>query len=248
MLNQLIQEETKQQETLVHVIYILHITRYAAQVNRQKLNEIIDALQRSNKDLNRLFNITEVLAQCIRYQEMYIYMHTILAYCRDSITYMRQVAIPIMDYVDATTPNLLSPDILPVEDQRNMLRHIESELPSTMHLPISSDDALHFYQCLHKHVLITGQFLLLINVAIQNREQHPHIYEVRSLRISHGNLSSQHKLNHMYIGVTYDETKAVVIMDQQYHSLPACKQTVLQNKCTIPAPLKPTNIYNSPIC
>ena len=45
-VNQLIQEQTKQQKTLVHVKSILNITLYAAQVNRQKLNEMIDALQR----------------------------------------------------------------------------------------------------------------------------------------------------------------------------------------------------------
>ena len=61
--------------------------------------------------LDGLFNITEVLAQCIRYQEMYIYMCTILAYLRDSLTYMRQVAIHTMDYVDVATTNILSPDI-----------------------------------------------------------------------------------------------------------------------------------------
>ena len=82
--NQLIQAQTKQLKTLVYVISILNITRYAAQVNRWKLNEIIDALQRSNADLNKLFNITEVLTQCIRYQQMYIYMCTILAYLIDT--------------------------------------------------------------------------------------------------------------------------------------------------------------------
>ena len=143
--NQLIQAQRKQQETLVHVISILNFTIYATQVNRQKLNEIMDALQESNEDLDRLFNITEVLTQCIRYQQMFIYMHTILAYLRDSLTYMRQVPIHMMDYVDAATSNVLSPDILPVEDLRNMLRHIESELLSTMHPPISSDNTLHFY-------------------------------------------------------------------------------------------------------
>ena len=48
---------------------------------------------------------------------------------------MRQFAIHMMDYVDTATTIVLSPDILPLEDQRNMLRHIESKLPSTMHLP-----------------------------------------------------------------------------------------------------------------
>ena len=218
-MNQLIQAQTKQQETLVHVISILNITRYVAQANRQKIYEIIDALQRSNEHLNRLFNITEVLTQCIRYQQMYIYMHTILAYLRGSLTYMRQVAIHTMDYMDAPTTNILSPDILPVEDLRNMLGHLESELPSTMHLPISLDHTLHFYQYLNTHVLIAeGQFLLLINVPIQNRAQQLQIYEVFSLPVPHSNLSTQYKINNKYIGMTYDETKAVVIMDQQYRA------------------------------
>ena len=130
---------------------------------------MIDAFQRSNEDLNRLFNITEVLTQCIRYQQMHIFMCTIVAYLRDSLTYMRQVAIHTMDYVDAATTYILSPDIFLVEDLRIMLRHRESELPSTMHLPISSHDTLHFYWYLNTHALIVGQFLLLIDVSIQNK-------------------------------------------------------------------------------
>ena len=85
---------------------------------------------------------------------------------------MRQVAISTVDNVDAATTNILSPDIIPAEDLQNMLRHIESELASTVHLPISSDDILHFYWFLNTHILIAeGQFLLLINVPIQNRAQ-----------------------------------------------------------------------------
>ena len=149
---------------LVHVISMLNITRYTIQVNRQKFNDMIDALQRSNVDLNRLFIITEVLTQCIKYQQMYIYMHTILAYLRDFLSSMRQVAIHMMDCVDAATTNILSPDILPVNDLRNMLEHIVSEIPARLHLPISSDENLHFYWYLNTHVLLEGQFLLLTDV------------------------------------------------------------------------------------
>ena len=52
---------------------------------------------------------------------VHLQVHTILAYLRDCLTYMRHVAIHMMDYVDAATTNVLSPDILPVEDLRNML-------------------------------------------------------------------------------------------------------------------------------
>ena len=85
-----------------------------------------------------------------------------------------------------------------------------------MHLPISLDDDLHFYWYLNTHVLITeGQFLLLINVPIQNRAQQLQIYEFFNLPFQHSDLSSQYKINHEYIGVTNDETKAAAITDQQ---------------------------------
>ena len=62
------------------------------------------------------------------------------------------------DYVDAATTNVLSPNILPVADLRYMLKHIEFELPSMMHLPISSSDiTLHFHWYLNTHVLITDK-------------------------------------------------------------------------------------------
>ena len=143
---------------------------------------------------------------------MYIYMCTILAYLRDSLAYMRHIAIHTMDYVDAAATNILSPDILPVEDLRNMLRHIESEVPSTIHLPISSHNTFHLYWYLHIHILIAeGQFLLLINMPIQNRAQQLQIYEVSSLPVPHSNLSAQYKISHKNIGGTHDETKAVAI-------------------------------------
>ena len=88
-----------------------------------------------------------------------------------------------------------------------------------MHSCIPSDDTLHFYQYLNIHVFIAeGQFLLLINVPIQNRAQHCQIYEVFSLLVPQCNLSVQYKINQKYIGVTYDETKAAAITDQQYRA------------------------------
>ena len=82
---------------------------------------------------------------------------------------MREVIIYTMDYVDTATTRILSPHVLPLEDLRKMLLHIEGTLPSTMHLPVSSEDTLHFYRYLCTHVLIADeQFLSLIYVPIQD--------------------------------------------------------------------------------
>ena len=84
-----------------------------------------------------------------------------------------------MDYVDAATTGILLPHVLPVEDLRKMLLHIEETLPSTVYLPISSEDVLHFYRYLCTHVLIADeQFLLLTDVPTQECVQHLEIYSL----------------------------------------------------------------------
>ena len=104
---------------------------------------------------------------------------------------MREVAIHTMDYIDAAATGILLPHVLPVQDLKEMLKHIEETLPSTMHLPISFEDILHFYRYLHTQVLIVDeQFLLLINVPIQDCTHQIEVYEVFNLDISHGNYSA----------------------------------------------------------
>ena len=74
-----------------------------------------------------------------------------------------------MDYIDAATTGTLSLHILPIMDLKRMLSQIEETLPSTPHLPVSSENTLHFYQYLHMHVLIANkQFLLFIDEPIQD--------------------------------------------------------------------------------
>ena len=70
---------------------------------------------------------------------------------------MSKVAIHVMDYIHAAVTGVFSPHALPVEDLQKMLTHTEEALPSTMHLPVSSEDTLHFYQYLCTHVLITDE-------------------------------------------------------------------------------------------
>ena len=108
---------------------------------------------------------------------------------------MRKVTIHTMDYIDAATTGILSPHVLPVEDLREMLSHIEQTLPSTMNLPISSEGALHFYRYLCTHVLtVDEQFLLLTDVPIQDHAQQMVIYDVFNLAIPHRNLSAHYSI------------------------------------------------------
>ena len=54
-------------------------------------------------------------------------MHSILAILRDSLYYMRQIAMHTVDYIDAATTGIVSPHVLPVEDLKEMPMHIEAE-------------------------------------------------------------------------------------------------------------------------
>ena len=76
----------------------------------------MQAIQKENKALNIIFNIIDSLPQHLRYQQIYTYAHTILAYLTDSLTCMRQVTTQPIDYIAAAISNILSPNILPVEE------------------------------------------------------------------------------------------------------------------------------------
>ena len=112
---QLIETQTQHQETLVHVILILNITRYAIQVNRQHINAVMQAVERTYNDITTLFNITSSLHSHINYHQILLHIHSILANFRDSLYYMRQIAMHAMDYIDTATISIVSLHVLPVE-------------------------------------------------------------------------------------------------------------------------------------
>ena len=122
-----------------------------------------------------------------------------------------------MDNIDAAMTGTLSPHILPIMDLKKMLSHIEETLPSTLHLPVSSEDTLHFYQYLCMHVLIANkEFLLLIDVPIQDRSQQLSIYKIFTLDILQGNFTACYNVNTKYLRITQDETIAVEMSPFQF--------------------------------
>ena len=168
--NQLIATQTSQHNTLVHIVSILNITRYATQVNGHSINTLMDAICTTSHDINNLYNLTTSLATSINFNQMILHIRSVFANLCDSLNYIQTVSTHTMEYINAATSGTLSPHVLPVIDFQKMLQHIADTLPPTLHLPISPEDTLHFYRYLHTHILVENkQFLLLIDVPIQDR-------------------------------------------------------------------------------
>ena len=190
-VNQLIAAQSTQQESIVHIISILNITRYAAQVNRHHINIIMDTVGKMVHDVNTLYNITTSLSTSLSYYQLVLHIRSVLVNLWDSLSYIRPVSLHIMDYINAATTGTLSPHILPIADLKQMLSHIEETLPTTMHLPVLSEYTLHTYRYLCTHVLIANrQFLLLIDVPIQDHMQQVSVYKIFTLEIPHGNFTA----------------------------------------------------------
>ena len=79
-INQLIVTQHNQQETLVHVISILNITRYTTQVNKQHTNILMDAAEKMHQDITTLYNIMHSLYSSLSYQQIILHTQSILAY------------------------------------------------------------------------------------------------------------------------------------------------------------------------
>ena len=104
-------------------------------------------------------------------------------------------------------------------------------------------DTLHFYRYLCAHVLIENkQFLLLIDIPIQDRARQITIHQVLTLDIPHGNYSVHYDINTRYFGVTTDATMGLELSSSQFE---ICKQANGQF-CHISMPFQP--LANPPTC
>ena len=228
---------------MVHIVSILNLTRYETQVNRQQINIILKEITKSKEDIRALFNITNQLATQVQVQNIILHLRAMLANLRDCLHFMKQLANHVLEYIDTATTGTLTPHLIPVPDLQQMLYQIESELPPNMHLPIPSSDPLHFYRYLQTHVLVEdNQFLLLIDVPIQDRAQQIQIYQIINLPVLVGNYSMRYTMDTKYIGVTYDRTKAMDIPEEQFK---LCKEANRQF-CPLSTPLQP--LTNPPSC
>ena len=78
-VNQLTETQVTQQETLVHVISILNVMRYAMQVNRHSINVLMDKVDETFQDVNNLYILTTSLATSLSYHQIILYIRSVLA-------------------------------------------------------------------------------------------------------------------------------------------------------------------------
>ena len=132
-INQLIATQTSQHSTLVHIVSILNVTRYATQVNRHSINNLIDAICTTSQDINNLYNLTTSLAASINFNQMVLHIRSVFANLQDSPspTFRQFPHTPWHTLMPATS-GILSPHVLPVTDLQKMLQHIADILTSNL--------------------------------------------------------------------------------------------------------------------
>ena len=203
----------------------------------------MDAVRAASHDINNLYSLTTSLATSINFHQVILHIRSVFANLHDSLTYIWTVSTHTMDYIDAATSVTLSPHVLHVSDFQRMLQHIADTLPPMLHLPASPEDTLHFYRYLCTHVVIENkQFLLLINVPIQERSRQITIHQILTLNIPQGNYSACYDVDTKYFGVTNDATMTVELSTTQFQ---ACQEANGQF-CSITTPFQP--LANPPSC
>ena len=96
---------------------------------------------------------------------------------------------------------------------------------------------------MHTHILIENkQFLLLIDVPIQDRSRQITIYQILTLDIPQGNYPAHYDVDTKYLGVTKDATMAVELSTTQFQ---ACQEANGQF-CSMTTLFQP--LANPPSC
>ena len=113
-MNQLIAAQSMPQEVLLHIVSILNVTRYTAQVKRQHINIIMDTVDKTVHDVNHLYNITTSLCSCLCYHQLVLHIRSVLANLQDSLSYIRTVLLAYhglhgcSSYQNTFTPHLIN--------------------------------------------------------------------------------------------------------------------------------------------
>ena len=87
-INQLIATQASQHNTLVHIMSILNITRYATEVNRCGINALMDAVRATSHDINNVYNLTTSLATSINFHQLILHIRSVFANLHDSLNYI----------------------------------------------------------------------------------------------------------------------------------------------------------------
>ena len=87
-INQLITTQSSQQETLVHIISILNVTRYATQVNRHSINTLMDVARATSHNIENLYNLTTSLTTSINFHQLILHIRLVFANPCDSLNYI----------------------------------------------------------------------------------------------------------------------------------------------------------------
>ena len=157
--------------------------------------------------------------------------------------YLCTLSTHTMDYIDATTSGILSPHVYLLQIYKGcsitLLTPYLQPCISQYHLL----HTLHFYRYICTDILIKNkQFLLLIDIPIQDRAHQITIHQVFTLDIPHGNYSACYDINTRYFGVTKDAIMGLELSSTQFE---VCQQANGQF-CYISTPFQP--LANPPTC
>ena len=212
----------------------------------------MDAVRATSHDIHNLYNFTTSIATSINFHQLILHIRSVFANLCDSLSYIQTGFYTYHGWITSMQPHQEHCLLTSYQSWilQRMLNHIADTLPPTLHLPISPEDTLHFYRYhVVLHVLIENkQFLLLIDMPIQDRSQQITIHEILTLDIPHGNYSAHYDVDTKYLGITKDATMAVELSTTQFQSLPRSKQSILQHHHTVSTISKPTILYSSLIC
>ena len=76
-VNQLIMMQSSQKETLVHIISIINVTRYAVQVNWHSINILMNKVDKTSHDINNLYNLATSLATRISFHQLILHIRPV---------------------------------------------------------------------------------------------------------------------------------------------------------------------------
>ena len=243
-INQLITTQHNQQETLVHVISILNVTRYTTQFNRELISIVMSAAEKTHQDVMTLYNITHSLYSSLSYQQVVLHIQCILANLWDSLYYDRSCHMHDGLHWCCDHRNTLTTCATCRRSQGNTITHWGNA--SFYHASTNFIRRYTPFLQIPTHPHLDCWWTILITDWCTNTgsTQQMEIYKVFNLDVPHGNFSACYNIHNRYLGITHDETMPMEISEDQFKT---CQKAIGQF-CNLNTSLLPLSTHHPPTC
>ena len=238
------------QKQVLHVvedsITLIDKTQQDVQINRNAINQLVNATTLINRKLTVLYNdVTKVLNPELEYIQLSSRVANVFHVVSSSLRATSFALQQLFNQVVQALYSTLSPSLAPPKLLSRILQNVEQRLPSGLALPFHISQIRSFYKSLVTTILPgTGGFQVVTVLPIVHSQSVYEIYTTATVPVPQlqYKLAANYKLEARHFAISQDRSKYILLSEKEYEHCKVSKMAY----CSVKSPS--FSVKGAPTC